>query len=242
MTVDLQASGTMIVRTLSLAILVAGLISASARAQSVREPIPELGADTAAAAAPFETLELSARLARLGRDRADPWLLAAAARLRLSTPIPFRPGPVEETPEGSVAADDSGAAQSWPQTAVAWLNEAEALADGDPQVLAFIQSIRAMEYKGRQGGPLVSLARLPGGQTHVFQERFTPGRPAVVYVEGDGDAPLAVTVRAGKGMICQAAGPGDVKLCTWTAREPGDYRVEVRNLGAATNRYAYGTN
>lgn len=232
----------MIVRTLCLAILLAGLAPADGRAQSVREPNPELGAETEAAAAPFETLELSARLARLGAERADPWLLAAAARLRLSTSVPFRPSQVEGSPDGDDADHDSGAAQTWPETAIAWLNDAEALADGDPQVLAFIQSIRAMDFKGRQTGPLVSLARLPGGQTHVFRERFTPGRPAVVYVEGDGDAPLAVTVRTGKGMICQAAGPGDVKLCTWTAREPGDYRVEVRNLGAAANRYAYGTN
>nr|WP_314437134.1 hypothetical protein [uncultured Brevundimonas sp.] len=235
----------MIARTLCLAVLLAGLAPADGRAQS-REPNPELGADTAAAAAPFETLELSARLARLGTERADPWLLATAARLRLSTPVPFGSGRVEQSQAENGAGDESDAGgtrpQTWPDTAIAWLNEAEALADGDPQVLAFIQSIRAMDYKGRQAGPLVSLARLPGGQTHVFRERFTPGRPAVVYVEGDGDAPLAVTVRSGKGLICQASGPGDVKLCTWTAREPGDYRVEVRNLGAAANRYAYGTN
>lgn len=239
----------MIARTLCLAILVAGLVPPDGRAQS-REPNPELGVDTAAAAAPFETLEVSARLARLGTERADPWLLATAARLRLSTPVPFRSGPVDGSQAGNATGDDSGAGQAqsqtspqtWPESAMVWLNEAEALADGDPQVLAFIQAVRDMGYKGRQAGPLVSLARLPGGQTHVFRERFTPGRPAVVYVEGDGDAPLAVTVRSGKGMICQASGPGDVKLCTWTAREPGDYRVEVRNLGAAANRYAYGTN
>lgn len=235
----------MIVRTLCLVALLAGLIPTSGRAQS-REPNPELGADTAAAVAPFETLELSARLARLGTERADPWLLATAARLRLSTPPPFRLRAIDGSPAGDDADDDSAPAErgswTWPETALAWLNEAETLADGDPQVLAFIQSIRALDHKGRQAGPLVSLARLPGGQTHVFREQFTPGRPAVVYVEGDGDAPLAVTVRSGKGLICQSSGPGDVKLCTWTAREPGDYRVEVRNLGAAANRYAYGTN
>lgn len=234
----------MIVRTLCLVAVLAGLAPSSGGAQS-REPNPELGADTAAAAAPFETLELSARLARLGTDRADPWLLATAARLRLSTPPPVRLRAVDESPAGDDAAESASAesgSRTWPETAIVWLNEAEALADGDPQVLAFIQSIRALDHKGRQAGPLVSLARLPGGQTHVFREQFTPGRPAVVYVEGDGDAPLAVTVRSGKGLICQASGPGDVKLCTWTAREPGDYRVEVRNLGAAANRYAYGTN
>lgn len=233
----------MLVRMLCLGILASGLTAEATAAQSLSAPALQMDAATETAAAPFETLELSARLARLGRERGDPWLLATAARLRLSTPAPVRtaqPEPAEPAlRDGEGDSTDEGA---WPQVAEVWLNEAEVLAEGDAQILAFITSIRAMEYKGRTGGPLMSLARLPAGQAHVFRERFAPGRPAVVYVEGDGDAPLAVTVKAGKGLVCQAAGPGDVKLCAWTAREPGDYQVEVRNLGAAANRYAYGTN
>lgn len=234
----------MLVRMLCLSILASGLTVEATTAQSLSPPAFQVDAATEAAAAPFETLELSARLARLGWERGDPWLLATAARLRLSTPAPSRTAHPE--PAGSAPRDDGGDDQSdeetWPRIAEVWLNEAEVLAEGDASVLAFIASIRATEYKGRTGGPLMSLARLPAGQAHVFRERFAPGRPAVVYVEGDGDAPLAVTVKAGKGLVCQAAGPGDVKLCAWTAQNPGDYQVEVRNLGAAANRYAYGTN
>ncbi|GAW40278.1 hypothetical protein SH203_00675 [Brevundimonas sp. SH203] len=233
----------MLFRTLCLAVLSSGSVVGPTVAQALSAPALQVDAATEAAAAPFETLELSARLARLGRERGDPWLLATAARLRLSTAAPVRTAQSEPaepaSPGGAVDPSDEG---TWPQIAEVWLDEAQMLAEGDAQVLAFIAAIRAQEYKGRTGGPLVSLARLPAGQAHVFRERFAPGRPAVVYVEGDGDAPLAVTVKAGKGMVCQAAGPGDVKLCAWTAHEPGDYQVEVRNLGAAANRYAYGTN
>lgn len=202
----------------------------------------EQNIEAAAAIAPFEALEISARLARLGQARSDPWLLATAARIRASNPVRLGHGP-RQTPLNEGAAQEADLApEAWNGSLRRWLDEAEVMADGDEGALAFIASVRALEFKGRVGGPLVSLSRLPGGQTQRYAERFTPGRPAVVYVEGDGDAPLAVTVTAGDVSVCQSNGPGDVKLCTWTARSPGDYRVEVRNLGKVANRYAYGTN
>lgn len=205
----------------------------------------DLTSEAAEAIAPFEALELSARLARLGQARSDPWLLATAARIRASNPVRLGHEPpqtlLNEGTQRAAQEADLGP-DAWNGSLRRWLDEAEVMADGDEGALAFIASVRALEFKGRAGGPLVSLSRLSGGQTQRFSERFTPGRPAVVYVEGDGDAPLAVTVTAGDVAVCQSHGPGDVKLCTWTARSPGAYRVEVRNLGTVANRYAYGTN
>lgn len=201
--------------------------------------------EAAEAIAPFEALELSARLARLGQARSDPWLLATAARIRASNPVRLGHKPPQTQLNDGAPLAAQGAdfgPDAWNGSLRRWLDEAEVMADGDEAALAFIASVRALEFKGRAGGPLVSLSRLSGGQTQRFSERFTPGRPAVVYVEGDGDAPLSVTVTAGDVSVCQSNGPGDVKLCTWTARSPGDYRVEVRNLGTVANRYAYGTN
>jgi hypothetical protein len=201
--------------------------------------------EAAEAIAPFEALELSARLARLGQARSDPWLLATAARIRASNPVRLGHERAQTQVNDGAPLAAQGAdlgPEAWNGSLRRWLDEAEVMADGDEGALAFIASVRALEFKGRAGGPLVSLSRLSGGQTQRFSERFTPGRPAVVYVEGDGDAPLAVTVTAGDVSVCQSNGPGDVKLCTWTARSPGDYRVEVRNLGTVANRYAYGTN
>ena len=201
--------------------------------------------EAAEAIAPFEALELSARLARLGQARSDPWLLATAARIRASNPVRLGHEPPQTQVNDAAPLAAQGAdlgPDAWNGSLRRWLDEAEVMADGDEGALAFIASVRALEFKGRAGGPLVSLSRLSGGQTQRFSERFTPGRPAVVYIEGDGDAPLAVTVTAADVSVCQSNGPGDVKLCTWTARSPGDYRVEVRNLGTVANRYAYGTN
>ena len=241
-----------LIRKMMMAALFAGLAVSAVEAQEAApDAAPDVGALVEAAAAPFQALELSARLARMGEMRADPWLLATAARIRLSTPPVVRSGASgavrdvadkAASQQGDVETDAAPASIDWPGVTRRWLDEAEALADGNPEVLAYVASVRALDFKGRNGGPQVSLSRLAGGQAHVFRERFAPGRPAVVYVEGDGDAPLAVSVKAVQETVCQNAGPGDVKLCTWTARAPGDYVVEVRNLGSATNRYAYGTN
>lgn len=193
---------------------------------TAQDPPPAPALSPEAAAVPFEALEISARLARLARERADPWLLAAAARIRLQTP----------------ARVEGAENEAWANIALDWLDEAEAMSDGDGRLTAFIDDLRADASKGRAGGPLVTLSRLQGGGMERRLERFTPGRTAVVYVEGDGDSPLRLRVLSGDGAVCSDDRPGDVKLCVWQAKTPGDYQVEVRNLGRVANRYAYGTN
>lgn len=177
----------------------------------------------------FKALRLSAELARWGRENRDPWALAAAARLRRDTPLQF-------------VRREQGDAEPADITA-RWLEEASAMAGEDPRLASFLEDVRAMAFKGRQGGPRVSTGRVPAGLSHRFAERFEPGRPAVVYLEGDGDTDLTLQVRApGGGIACQDASPGDVKMCSWTAREGGGYAVEVLNRGRVENRYALATN
>lgn len=239
----MEASSQMTLRRLAFSLFVLLISAPVARPGHAQTVDPDI---EAAAIAPFEALELSARLARLGQARSDPWLLATAARIRASSPTRIREDGAsnDEMKQDAAHGGDgvSSTIDTWNGAVGHWLDEAERLAEGDATALAYIASVRSLEFKGRTGGPLVSLSRLGGGQSQSFSERFTPGRPAVVYVEGDGDAPLSVGVSAGGVSVCQSNGPGDVKLCTWTSRSPGDYRVEVRNLGTAANRYAYGTN
>lgn len=245
MSVHFGASGAMLPRLILIITFGVALFAGTAHAQVLEMDVPEPGPDAAEVVAPFEALELSARLARLGEEAGDPWLLATAARIRMSRSVRLGTLTAESAPEpipGTQPSVPVTSAEVWPDAARGWLDEAERLADDDPAVLSYVATIRALEFKGRTGGPLVSLSRLGGGQRQSFAERFVPGRPAVVYVEGDGDAALGVTVTTQGRTVCQNLAPGDVKLCTWTATAPGDYLVEVRNLGKATNRYAYGTN
>ena len=179
--------------------------------------------DTPAA---FETLRLSAELARMGRDTGDALALVAAARLRQEQGLRFDPDQAEHRPD---AID-------------LWLNEAEELAGGDPHILALAQGVRDTSVKGREGGPRVSLRRLEAGGSHRSLEVFEPGRTAVVYIEGDGDTALGLVVRSGERIACEGRGRGDIKMCVWTAAAGDHYEVVVRNDGIVDNQYALATN
>jgi hypothetical protein len=182
---------------------------------------------------PFEALKLSAELARAGHAQHDAWSLAVAARIRRLTPV----REVARAPDGG-AADRAAV-----DVTEAWLAEAMDLGGEDPRVLSLVREVRGLSFKGRNGGPQLSRARLgPGGQ-HRYGEIFQIGRPAVVYVEGDGDTDLTLIVRDSVGApACVQGGPGDVKLCAWTAGRGGPYAVEVRNPGRVDNAYALATN
>lgn len=183
---------------------------------------------------PFDSLKLSAELARSGHQRHDPWALAVAARIRKLTPVQE----ISRTPEGVVAAEVARH-----DDVAAWLAEAEDFGGDDARILALVREVRAMSFKGRSGGPQLSKARLGPGAIHQYGEVFQIGHPAVVYVEGDGDTDLMLSVRApGGNAACSEMGPGDVKLCAWTAVQGGRYAVEVRNPGRVDNAYALATN
>jgi hypothetical protein len=183
--------------------------------------------------APFEALRLSQELARAGHAHRDPWSLVVAARIRKLTPL-----------QDSARAPENGKVDPQARDQVeTWLAEAEALGGDDPRVAGLVREVRAMSFKGRSGGPQVSKARLGPGGIHQYGEIFQIGRPAVVYVEGDGDTDLTLLVRdPSGGAACVQGGPGDVKMCAWTASRGGRYAVEVRNPGRVDNAYALATN
>ncbi len=188
-------------------------------------------AEPAAGPEAFQILRLSAELARAGRDRRDPWALATAARLRRETPLQFVAREGADSPDNAWDASD------------AWLDEAMALGGSDPRLASFVEDVRAITFKGRQGGPKVSTARLGAGLSHRFGESFEAGRPAVVFLEGDGDTDLSLSVKGPNGQTaCSDSSPGDVKLCAWTPERRGGYAVEVLNRGRVANRYALATN
>ncbi len=193
--------------------------------------IPSAAPAEAPAAAGVQALKLSAELARAGRARHDPWLLATAARLRREIPVQA----VDRPPEG-------GAAEAY-DPAASWLAEAEEMGSDDPRLAGFITEVRSFAFRGRSGGPKVSTARLLAGGVHRYGAVFGADQPAVVYVEGDGDSNLALTVRDASGAAtCTDGGPGDVKICTWTPRATAAFRIEIANRGAVDDRYAFATN
>lgn len=170
------------------------------------------------ARAAFDTLRLSAQVARAGIARRDPVLLLAAARLRRSAPINLASGAADRSAE--------------------WIERAEALGGDDPRIAGLVADLRAEGSKGRADGPRVSQAVLAGGERRAFAETFRAGRPAVVYIEGDGDTDLMLKV----GRTCRDIGPGDVKICAWTPARSERVTVEIGNPGRVENRVILGTN
>lgn len=199
--------------------LIMGLVILAGSPVRAQEATPE----TPAA---FETLRLSAELARMGRETGDALALVTAARLRQQQGLRLDEAPLE----GRSDPIDL------------WLTEAEDLAGGDPQVLALAQGVRDASVKGREGGPKVSLRRLEAGRSHRSVEVFEPGRTAVVYIEGDGDTSLDLVVRSGAGIACEGRGRGDIKMCVWIAAAGDRYEVVVQNDGIVDNQYALATN
>ena len=84
----------------------------------------------------------------------------------------------------------------------------------------------------------MSQTLLRGGERRSFSETFRAGRPAVVYIEGDGDTNLTLKV----GAACHDVRPGDVKICSWTPVKSEKVTVEIGNAGRVQNRVILGTN
>lgn len=175
-----------------------------------------------AARRPFETLRLSAELARRGGETRDPLLLLAAARLRRSVAV--------------------RSSEDMPDRADGWIAQAESLGGDDPRVASLAADIRAAATKGRAAGPRVSASLVRGGERRSFVENFRAGMPAVVYLEGDGDSDLALSIGTSSGVACRDSAPGDVKICAWTPRASEPVRVSISNVGTVQNRFILGTN
>jgi hypothetical protein len=204
------------------------LVSLSAAPAAVSAP----SANEDPVVAAISALRTSAELARLGKARGDGWALAMAARIRRATPVTT----IRRAPEG-------GEAEAAPDPSDAWLAEARRLGRYDPELRGFVDIVQRQLFRGRTGGPKVSTALVQPQATHAYRERFQPGRAAAVYVEGDGDTDLSLRVRSADGAsACISDGPGDVKLCSWTPRGPGEFTIEVSNRGPVRNRYALATN
>ena len=168
--------------------------------------------------AAFDTLRLSSQIARAGEKGRDPWLMIAAARLRATAEI---------QPDADAAGRGSE-----------WLVRAEALGGDDPRVASVVADLRAQGFKGRSAGPRVSQELLRGGERRSFDETFKAGRPAVVYIEGDGDTTLTLRV----GAACHDIRPGDVKICSWMPVKSERVTVEIGNSGRVQNRVILGIN
>ncbi|WP_136646297.1 hypothetical protein [Tabrizicola sp. YIM 78059] len=142
----------------------------------------------------------------------------------------------------SATTDDDGAADA-PVTADAMFAKARALAGDDEAMQRLIDAAMAEGSRGRIGGAVQWLSRLPAGMTDVWEIPFYGNSYAEVAVVGDGDANLDVAITDENGnVICYDVSWSDKLYCDWTPAWDGYFYITVQNGGRVRNSYYLMTN
>ncbi len=173
-------------------------------------------------------------------------------RARKAAPAaPAAPAPMmsDGTPRAAANAtffsamnEDEGAANT-PVSAEAMFAKATELAAGDEALLGLIEDALAEGSRGRIGGGVEWLSRLPAGQTDVWEIPFYGNSYAEVAVVGDGDANLDMAITDENGnVICYDVSWSDKLYCDWTPAWDGYFYVTVQNMGGSRNSYYLMTN
>ena len=142
----------------------------------------------------------------------------------------------------SATSEKEGAADA-PVSAEAMFARATDLAGDDEAILGLIEDTLAEGSRGRVGGAVSWMSRLPAGQTDVWEIPFYGSSYAEVAVVGDGDANLDVAVTDENGnVICYDVSWSDKLYCDWTPAWDGYFYVTVQNMGGSRNSYYLMTN
>jgi hypothetical protein len=152
------------------------------------------------------------------------------------------PRPAAKASFFSATSEDDGAADA-PVTADAMFAKAKELAAGDEALLGVIDDAMAETGRGRIGGAVNWLSRLPAGTTDVWEIPFYGNSYAEIAVVGDGDANLDVVVTDENGNVfCYDVSWSDSLYCDFTPAWDGYFYVTVENVGRVRNSYYLMTN
>jgi hypothetical protein len=196
-----------------------------------------------AQAGAVEQMALAQQLYAHGVATDDALSVLAAARLAAGVTFEDKASEAEQKPtEGAETSEDAGPTDE-PVTAEAMLAKARDLAGGDETLIALIEDAEAEGSRGRIGGAIRRLSRLPGGYTDVHTVPFYGGVRAEIAIVGDGDSDLDVVVLDENGnTICYDVSYSDKVYCNWVPRWNGAFRVVVENTGRSRNSYYLLTN
>lgn len=174
-----------------------------------------------------------------------------AKRKAAPAPVPAAPAPMMNDGEPRPAAkatfftaanEDEGAAEG-PVTAEAMFAKARELAADDEALMGLVDDALAEGSRGRIGGAVEWVSRLPSGQTDVWEIPYYGTSHAEIAVVGDGDANLDVAVTDENGnVICYDVSWSDKLYCDWTPAWDGYFYVTVQNMGGSRNSYYLLTN
>jgi hypothetical protein len=218
-----------------LAVLLGASIPCTAGAQSTTSAGVITDTVLARQMRAMESLALAHRLAVYGQRARNPLALVTAAEILLDHPTrPLAQGTPDDT-AGAVLPD-----------AARLLASARSLAGANERLIGLIVPLerraRAID-RGSSRGPRQLYGQVPSATRREHVVEFRGGEPAVVYVSGDGDSDLDLFIydEAGQ-LVASATGPRDECVVRWQPERQGRFRIEVRNLGSASNWYWMATN
>lgn len=182
-------------------------------------------------------LMLSSRVAEFGRTAKDPVALIVAASIRAKVATKT----IARAPEG--AAGEAPAEGREPSVA-GLLDEAVALSNRDPAIVAMAEDVRASKTKGRVEGIAESVATVkPAGIDWYRKIAFEGTRYAEAYIELFGDGRLLVSVWDEQGnLVCKDPNPSSTSYCGWNPSRTARYDLKIENLGQRPVRYKISTN
>jgi hypothetical protein len=184
----------------------------------------------------MESIALAHRLGVHGQRSRQPLAMITAAEILLDNPTrPLAAPPSDLDTAGAVLPD-----------AARLLSTARHLSAGNANLLALIAPLerRARSIdRGSARGPRQLYGQVASSTRREHVVEFRGGEPAVVYVSGDGDSDLDLFVYDERGqLVASATGPRDECVVRWQPDRQGRFRIEVRNLGTASNWYWMATN
>ena len=230
-------------KSLSIALATTALVALSLPAMAQDKTGSNVNTEaTATPAGGAATMGLAQELYAMGLASGDALTVLTAAKLAMSVEVKDG-GEIKKTTTGDMPADDAEGAADAPVDATAMLAKAKELAADDETLLGLIADAEAEGARGRIGGAVSWLSRLPSGMQDVWEVPFYGNSYAEIAVVGDGDANLDVAVTDENGnVICYDVSYSDQLYCDFTPSWDGYFYVTVENRGRSRNSYYLMTN
>jgi hypothetical protein len=227
MNIRLERSGGVRRATVATALLLAALSVAAAPAgRQARSTAPP---DADAEARAITQIVTAAEVAAWAREHRDAQAMLVAARMM----------------DDVRTRQESGDAPFL--TASSLLDEAEAMAGGDPAIRAEILRLRTQDKGVRASafgaGPIVLVRRVQARQTFGFEIEVRRDEVLRVAAIGDGDTNIDLVLRDRAGtVVCSDNSQDHYPVCTIARPQGGALRVEVVNHGGVWSRVQILTN
>jgi hypothetical protein len=227
MTIRARRSGGVRRVTVATALLLAALSVAAAPAgRQARSTAPP---DADAEARAITQIVTAAEVAAWAREHRDVQAMLVAARMM----------------DDVRTRQESGDAPFL--TASTLLDEAEAMAGGDPTIRSEIMRLRTQDKGVRASpfgaGPIVLVRRVQARQTFGFEVEVRRNEVLRVAAIGDGDTNIDLVLRDRSGtIVCSDNSQDHYPVCTVARPQGGALRVEVVNHGGVWSRVQILTN